>query len=58
LIVLATVAGALAYLAFAVFGVIYVLKGETALGLVLLACLAFGLPNFFRWRKRLHQPDQ
>ena len=42
----------IAYPAFAIFGVIYLTEGDLALGLILLACVAFGIPTFIQWRRR------
>jgi hypothetical protein len=54
----ATVAAAIAYPAFAVIGVIDLASGKIAPGLILLACVAYGIPTFMRWRRRFHESNR
>ena len=51
-VLLAIAAAAFSFHAFAVFGVIFLTEGKTATGLVLLACVAVGVPTLIGWLRR------
>jgi len=52
LLAFATVSAVVAYPVMAFFGVMFLMDGRIVTGIVLLACVVYGVPSFIQFRRR------